>query len=69
MTEMEVHNNIIRAVDGLAQEIARRVTAERPVREDDGTYDAVYRHAGRVLIDYMLGEFNPSEHADADHPG
>lgn len=55
----DLHNNIVRAVDGLAQEIARRVTAERPSREDDGTYDAVYRHAGNVLIDCLLGEFNP----------
>lgn len=62
MTDIEVHNNIIRAVDGLAQEIARRVTVERPSRNDDGTHDAVYRHAGRVLIDYMLGEFNPMAH-------
>lgn len=55
----DLHNNIVRAVDGLAQEIARRVIAERPSRENDGTYDAVYRHAGSVLIDYLLGEFNP----------
>lgn len=58
-TGTEFHNNIIWAVDGLAQEIARRVIMERPSRQDDGTYDAVYRHAGSVLVDYLLGEFNP----------
>jgi hypothetical protein len=65
------------AVEGLAREIGRRVgEAERerakytgddfskiPDGHDFGAA-LVARHAQAVLLDYLLGDFNPSKQAD-----
>jgi hypothetical protein len=71
MSETAAHN-IRRAVEGLAEEIGRRVAAEEaaiaermghmkdvPPGHDFGAA-LVERHAKAVLLDYLLGDFKPT---------
>lgn len=64
------------AVEGLAREIGRRTGQEqRELNERDGQMppgvefwtDAVEHHAKVVLLDYLLGDFNPVSEVQPHH--
>jgi hypothetical protein len=53
----DLTGNIRRVCDGLAAEIAKRVTADFSACD----HAVVESHARQVLIDWFLGEFIPAD--------
>lgn len=71
-------HHIRMAVEGLAKEIGRRASEEEHDRAEQAGHmhqippgfdfgaALVERHAKAVLLDYLLGDFNPTKEAQRD---
>lgn len=63
MSAMIVADNIRQAVEGLANEIARRVDMHSSNDADARAtmHEVVRSQSQKVLLDYLLGNFNPTQ--------
>jgi len=60
----DLTGNIIRVVDGLADEVRRRIEMGCTRRPDCPMFyqdDVIRNHVRQVLIDWFLGEFIPGQ--------